>query len=163
MLRYVCCDKTSDGRQIWEGQWWSRTHTHMETHTACAQRADPDPTVCQFLMLNTDSPRIFTINVWICNWSNINSDWGDKAQVSLFCMCMYVVVLLECPAVCRRPLLLTFCFPLCREAKGKSCTCERTDSDTWTLMNTCRNSRAIKAPLCLRTNPRSSFTKWHSL
>lgn len=37
MLRYVCRDKTRDGRQIWEGQWWSRTHTHRNTHSLCPE------------------------------------------------------------------------------------------------------------------------------
>lgn len=37
MPRYVCRDKTRDGRQIWEGQWWSRTHTHRNTHSLCPE------------------------------------------------------------------------------------------------------------------------------
>lgn len=36
-LRYVCRDKTRDGRQIWEGQRWSRTRTHRNTHSLCPE------------------------------------------------------------------------------------------------------------------------------
>lgn len=96
--------------------------THRNTHSLCPESRSRSNSMPG---LNAEYwPRIFTINVWICIWSKINSDLGDKAQLSLFCMCMCVVVLFECPAVCRRPLLLTFRFPLCREAIGKSCTCE---------------------------------------
>lgn len=51
MLRYVWCDKTSDGRQIWEGQWWSRTHTHRNTHSLFPESSSRSNIMPKLLML----------------------------------------------------------------------------------------------------------------
>lgn len=47
MLRYVCAViRQSDGRQIWEGQRWSRTHTQEHTHTATASAKHGQAALC---------------------------------------------------------------------------------------------------------------------
>lgn len=61
--------RQSDGRQIWEGQRWSRTYTHRNTHThTLAQLLPIEQIQIQHYakVINAEkdySTRIFTINV----------------------------------------------------------------------------------------------------
>lgn len=145
MLRYVCCDKTSDGRQIWEGQWWSRTHTHRNTHSLCPESRSRSNIILKLLMLKKLlSHDSYSLNMWLIS----DKEWMGRQRVytqfPLVSLHVDAVAFLNWPAVCRRPLLLALYFPLCRKQTRKNL-------QMWTYkhlhmgmgINTCRNSHAI--------------------
>ena len=141
----VCCDKT----ERWETDMGraavvthtcrqNHTHTHTHTHTriGTATESRAKGHYSEVISAEKDySTWISTINVWICIWSKIMTDRVDKGFIFItfsfhsvcvrLCVCVCVsfadaLALLECPAVCRRPLLpIAFHFSPCREQTRK--------------------------------------------
>lgn len=134
MLRYVCCDKTSDGRQIWEGQWWSRTHTHRNTHSLCPESRSRSNIILKLLMLKKPlNHDIYCLNT-VCNWSVIKSRWGDKGFTHSFLLshCVWTQWHFLIDQLCAgAPYCLPYTFLSAESKQGKICKCEHTNTYTW--------------------------------
>lgn len=90
---YVCgVIRQDDGRQIWEGQWWSGSHTCRHTNTP----RDPAS------VLKAEQLKIIMINVCILDRKRIWDEWVIHLLFFTFhvtCMCLQQYICVQAPPV----------------------------------------------------------------